>query len=91
MFSSRKKKINFYLHTFYLKGYFLIPQFKHVFWVLMEMVLLSTQNICFDWEIRKLFSVMQFYLGACTSNEYQIPGYCILAKSKLRNIYIDRV
>ena len=47
--------------------YFLIHQFKHVFWVaaqkivslrswhpLIETALLSTHNICLDWEIRKI-------------------------------------
>ena len=33
---------------------------------LIETVLLSTHNICFDWEIRKLFSFTHSYLGVCT-------------------------
>ena len=32
---------------------------------LIEMVLLSTHNICFDSKIRKLFSITHSYLGAC--------------------------
>ena len=34
--------------------YFFIAQFKHVFWVLIETVLLSTNNIGFGKEIRKI-------------------------------------
>ena len=33
-------------------NYFLTHQFEHV--CLIETVLLSTHNICFDWQIRKL-------------------------------------
>ena len=33
---------------------FLTHQLKHMFWVLIKTVLLSTNNICFGGEIRKL-------------------------------------
>ena len=46
--------------------YFLIHQFEHMFWMLIQRVLLSTHNICFGWEIRKLlFFWYTLLLKAC--------------------------
>ena len=41
---------------------------------LIETVLFSTQNICFGWEIRKLFSNSTLIIF-CTYNEVWIPRF----------------
>ena len=47
---------NFSAYNSYCQ-YFLTHHFKHMFWVLIETVLLSTHNICLGGKIRKLFFV----------------------------------
>ena len=41
---------------------------------LIETVLLSTHNICFGSDIRKLFLIMHSYLKACKLNSFYVPG-----------------